>query len=452
MKNYGKYLILILCIITIELDAQNYLYNTQQFGLVGSMLGGAVTAGTEDASTVYYNPAGIHKIITGVDVSVLQPQLTSFGFKNFWNGDDENSTNSDIGLKPSLLSFKTSFKGIDLAFIKIGKSDWNDQFDTKLESIDNNVRTTQNFEYEFGGRDNWYGIGMSIKLNAKLHFGFSHFMSLASTSYRYDILNETVDDSSPNQEIEYFNASLNSTYSNIGFITKIGILYDTEKHDIGFTITTPTFFRLRKSGNFNQSIIRINSGDTNIDGIIDTELSPNIKTPWEFNFGYSLRLNQKRKLWFNASYHTQIADYVMTQIESITNSIDWVNGNQSTYNFAIGYSEQINPSIELSTGFRTNNLAYENKSLAENSVRNVILDGNHLHVALGAKLVRKRNMILVGLDWGTLRNVPNEEKFQNLTAINSSFLPPSRNLIKNNLSILFTYGFIIDFIRNKSKP
>lgn len=437
--------------ITSGLSAQNYLYNTQQFGIVGSMLGGAVTVGTEDASTVYYNPATIHKVTTGVDLSILQPQLNSFGFKNFWGNDNESSSSLDISLKPSLFSLKTSFKGIDLVFIKIGRSNFTDEFNTKLESIEDNIQSTQNFEYEFGGEDNWYGIGTSIELSSKLHVGFSQFVSLAKYSYRYDILHESAENSNPNQPSEYLKASLNSSYNNISLITKVGVLYDTEKHDIGLTVTTPTFLRLNKGGYFNQSRITINAGNTDISGIVDPEISPTIKTPWEFNFGYSFQLNHKRKLWISASYYTQITDYTMTEVESLGNSVDWINGNKSTYNFAIGYSEHINPSIKLSAGFRTNNFAYENNNASENTIRNIILDGNHIHSTLGARFTRKNNTILIGLDWGTLRNIPNEERFQNLTNNNPYFSSHNRNLIKNNISILFTYGFIIDSIRNRGK-
>ena len=37
-------------------SAQNFKYNTDQFGIEGSLLGGAIVAGTDDASMTYYNP------------------------------------------------------------------------------------------------------------------------------------------------------------------------------------------------------------------------------------------------------------------------------------------------------------------------------------------------------------------------------------------------------------
>ncbi len=415
------------------------------------MLGGAITAGTDDIGTIYYNPAAIHKDSPGVDVSLVQPRVNTFGFGQFWNEEEQSALNREIGLKPLLISFKVKIKDFDIAFIKIGKSDWQDKFNAKNEFVSNNVQSIQNFEYDFSGSDDWYGLGTSFELKPKLHLGVSQFVSISKFSYKNNILLEAIDLSlDTNQQTKYFNSSLDSSYNNLGLITKVGLLYDTKKHDLGLTITTPTFLRFVKGGSFNKSTVSINSGNTNIRGLIDTELSPVIKTPWEVNFGYSLSLNSKHKLWFNSSYHSQIEDYVMTEILAINDKVDWVNGNKSIFNFGVGYSAQINPQFQLSGGVRTNNFAYKNKIAEEGTMRNIILDGDHMHFTLSTKFIYRRNTILLGFDWGTLVSVSDEESFKGFENI-GILAPNTQGLTKNSFGILFTYGFILDELKKEIK-
>lgn len=447
MKKKNGYLIVSLLCLIANINAQNFKYNTEQFGIKGSMLGGLITAGTDDMSMIYYNPAAIHNIVSGVDISLIRPSLSTFGFKQFWGDNEQSKLNTNFGLKRLQASFKTKLNNLDLAFIKINRSEWDDQFSAQQESIDNDILHTKNFEYQFEGNDSWFGLGTSIQLNPKLHFGLTQFVSVAKFFYRYDILTETRDISTDaNEPIEYFKSSLNSNYSNMGFVTKVGFLFDSEKHDIGVTITTPTFLRLVSGGDFNRSRVVINPENTNISGIKDSELSPEIKTPWEFNLGYSMVLNSSRKLWFNASYHTQIADYEMAEIRSVQEKLEWINGSKAIFNYGIGYSDQINSLLQVSGGVRMNYLAYENKVVAEGKARNTILDGNSIHFTLSTHFKYKRNTILLGFDWGTLTNVPDIENFDQLTGVNE-LNPNIQNLTKDVFSLLFTYGFIIDEIR-----
>ena len=52
----------------------------------------------------------------------------------------------------------------------------------------------------------------------------------------------------------------------------------------------------------------------------------------------------------------------------------------------------------------------------------------------------------MGVDYGTIRSIPDEEKFQRLANIDI-LAPNLSDLKKNNISILLTYGFILDSIK-----
>ena len=443
---YQVMLIALLC--SIQLTAQNQLYTTELFGIDGAMMGGAVTSGVDDVSMTFYNPAAIHKVSPQVSISLVQPALRTFGFNEFWSSNDSSSTNIDLRLKPTLISFKLKLKKLDLAFLKISKSELTDEFSTQQEFINDNLLTTQYFDYEYSGRDNWFGVGTNFKLNPNLYLGVSEFVSIARFTYNNTILLEELDVNQNNRLSRYFNSTFDGTYRNMSFITKLGLLLDTDKHDLGITITTPAYLRTFKSGELFSANISTIDNNTNVDQIIDNDISPIIKTPWEFNLGYSLALNTTQKIWLNTSYHTRIAEYDMVRNASPTDAnISWKNGSKAVFNFALAYSHLVNPKFELSGGFRTNNFAYENKLSPTGAVRNTILDGNHIHFVVGSKIIiYNKNTILLGIDYGTMRNIPEEENFEGLT--NLDVLAPNlRGLEKNNISILLTYGFIIDEIR-----
>ena len=435
-----------LILLSGSLTAQNHLYNTDHFGINSSMLGGVVTAGDDDVSMTYYNPAAIHMVAPQVNISLLQPVIRQFGFEKFWGSGEISQVNTDLGLEPTVISFKIKVKNVDLAFLKISKSELTDFFNAKLESAQGNLLTTQFFEYEYSGQDRWFGMGSSFKLATNLYIGLSSFLSLAHFSYNNKVLLETRETGTSNPPDRFFDSTLESNYRNIGFISKAGLLYDSERHDIGFTITTPKYLRLRKSGNIFRSIVNIDENQNTSDQIIDTELSPTIKTPWEFNLGYSLALRTCKKIWINASYHASIPEYTMANILTAGNNTAWNNGSQRVLNFGIAYSQEVNTFLELSAGFRTNNFAYENRVSSDGVLRNVILDGNHIHFVVGSQIKFKRNTILIGVDWGSIRDVPDEENFELLSNI-GVLAPELEDLSKSNLSILFTYGFILDGLK-----
>ncbi|WP_299709478.1 hypothetical protein [uncultured Tenacibaculum sp.] len=436
--------LLLFCSINSIILAQNYLYDTEQFGIKGATLGGSVIAGADDESMTFYNPAAIHKAPSQVSVSLFQPAIRTFGFDNFWGGNETSQLNTNFGLRPSLISFKVNIKGFDIAFIKISKSVLTDTFSAKRERTNGNDLTTQFFEYKYTGEDSWFGVGSSFNIAPKMHLGLSQFLTVADFSYGNNILIEQFDMTNNSATSNsFFNAQQNSIYGDIGFITKLGFLYDSADHDFGVTITTPKYLRVNSYGEFTSTFVNIDSATNESTQIIDNEIDTEIKTPWEFSLGYSYLFETGSKIWATASYYSSISEYEMGVIESVSNNASWVNGSEGVFNVGIGYSRKINNKIELSGGLRTNNFAYRNRQSVNNELRNTILDGNHIHFVVGTKFEFRRHNVLVGLDWGTLVEAPGEGNFQFLNNI-GRLSPNLRGLKKNNINVLLTYRFIID--------
>lgn len=439
-------LVISLLLFCLRLTGQNHLYNTEQFGIDGAMLGGAVISGTDDVSMTFYNPASIHEVPSQFSVSIIQPRITTFGFKEFWGPNGSSPLNIDFSQKPDLISFKFKIRDLDLAFLKISKSEFSDVFSTEQELININRQATQYFDYEYSGEDDWFGLGSNIQFGPNLYFGLSQFVRSFKFSYRNSLFLEDLDVSQNNELIRFFDFKFDGSYSNIGFVTKIGFLLDTNVHDVGFTITSPTYLRFRRSGNFFDANASALEGEITVDQVIDNEISPIIKTPWVFNLGYSLTLNSSQKIWLNTSYHTSIAEYDMATASTLGTNTTWRNGSKSVLNFSLGYSHSINDNLHLSGAIRTNNFAYENIAPTQGSVRNTIFDGNHIHYVVGSKLKFNRSTVLLGVDYGTLSSIPDEESFQRFSNIDV-LAPNLSSLKKNNLSFLLTYGFILDSIR-----
>jgi len=447
LRNKSPKLTIALLLLCFELTAQNHLYTSEQFGIYGSMLGGAVTAGTDDVSMMYYNPASIHQVSPQFNVSFIQPAVRFYGFKDFWRNGDPSNLNTSIGLKPTLISFKVKIKKLDIAFLRLNKSEFSDEFLTKQEITNNNLLTTRFFDYEYSGRDNWFGIGANLKLKENLYIGWSQFMSSARFSYKKNSLFEEINLAEDNQLIRYTESDFDGAYSNFGFISKIGVVYNADRHDFGFTITTPKYFRFIKGGDVFNANLNTENGETTLDQIIDTDISPVIKTPWEFNLGYSFTITNSQIFWVSTSFHAGIDEYTMTEKVNTIGSISWKNGSKSVMNLALGYSHEVNENLQLSGGIRTNNFAYENKPVLQGTFRNTILDGNHMHFVFGSKINFKKNTILLGMDYGKIRNIPNEAGFQEVADVEMLDVNLS-NLRKSSISILLTYRFIINGIKN----
>ena len=444
-KNY--LLTLIACLFMLQLPAQNYLYTTELFGIDGSMLSGAITAGSDDVSMTYYNPAAIHKVPSQLSISLIQPTFRRFGFTKFLEDVEADAVATNIDLKSALVSFKVNLGGVNLAFLRLTRSLLTDQFNVKVTSLEGGLSTTRFFNYEYSGDDDWYGIGTNFQLGPNLYLGVSQFLSIAGFTYNNVVLLDETENGNTNR---YFNNVFEADYSNLSFVTKLGLMLDTDQHDLGITITTPTYARLNKGGQLYSTTSVINQGTVDLSNIIDNEISPFIKTAWELNLGYSVELNKKGKLWVNSSYHTAVSEYEMVNLEEIRPGYRWLNGSRAVWNTSLAYAHVVNEQLELSFGARTNQFAYENKPIAQGKHRNIIFDGNHVHFVLGSKLQFNRNTVLIGVDYGTIRNVPNIEDFGRLES--AGVLSPNlTELKKTNLSILLTYGFIIDQLRRRSR-
>ncbi len=433
--------VLLLVLLIQVLSAQNFFYNTRQFGMHSMLLGGAVTAGSDDLSMAYYNPAALHMAKPRANISLVQPRIERFGFGNFF-GEEANNTNLDIDFSPNIASYRIPINDkINVVAITIQRSFWEQDVNSK-SIVNSDLGTRENiFEYSYRGRDRWLGGGINYKMNEKLSIGWSQFISFARFNYSYTLSTNTYDPLTLESTMLQGDKVSYSLSNNLSFVTKLGLQWQLGSHGLGLVVTTPNYLAILRSGTFEKTLVDISPEETKIDEVANFELNPSLKTPWEFSIGYSLIFKNGNKLWLNGSFYPKIKDYTLSTIERLDGRrIDWVNGNRQISNFGLGYSCSVTPKLNIISSFRTNFFAYENQVAESNQERPFILDDDRLHLVIGADFHIKGDDVLIGIDWG-LGRAKNTDLFDGFPNI-ERFSTTESTFFNGSFTLLFTYGFL----------
>lgn len=449
MRNSIRIILIIICLsVHSYTQAQSFSYNTQHFGLHSTMLGGAVTAGNSDLSMAYYNPAALYLAKPQINISLWQPSLSSFGFEKVFD-KQLSSRMVRPGLGRGMVSIKGKLGKLALTFLRINRNNWNNSIRVRNEVNTATITNEKYFEYNHQGSDVWYGGGSSLKLNNHLSIGLSQFISINNFKYSYDMLNASFPLGSTLSD-NYYSETLERNQYNISMVSKLGIMLNYDKVDVGLVVKTPNYLRLYKSGNYVKLSTEIESGNYEASSITATDLTPKIKTPWEFNLGLSLLLKDKSKIWLNGSCAMKVPEYDMVHITNKQNEIILTSGSKDVFNISAGYTHHLGPMLDIMSSFRTNFFAYDNNPSTTNKERVFILDNSRFHATTGILIKNKRNQILLGIDIARQLQ-PIDENFQQFTEIqklNTTFYE-FRN---NTYRFLITYDFLLNQLsRNPMK-
>lgn len=437
-----------LLFIGYAVSAQNYFYNSQQFGLASMLLGGAVSAGNNDLSMAYYNPGALHLAQPKANISLIQPRYEVFGLGDFF-GKEAKSSNFDLSLSPSLVSYRINLnERVKLVVITIQKSQWD--HDAKSSEISQTFGGNREsiFKYRYQGSDRWIGAGWSYQISDLLSIGFSQFFSLANFTYGYT-MSQGHYDAVTQERVDFFSENVESYVSNsFSSVTKFGLHAQHKAHSFGLVVKTPNYLPISKNGEYERHIIDVSSNQNTQINLSNFGLNPLVRTPWEINVGYAFAFRDASKLWLNVDYHTKVAEYRMARIAQIDGSeAEWVNGNKQVTNFSIGYSERVSPKIELIGSFRTNFFAYENRAPVQGKERLFVLDDDRYHVTLGTNVNIKESRVLLGVDWG-YAGMNSSELFSGFPNLNR-FVTNESEFKNHTLTLLFTYGFLLDRIKRE---
>ena len=440
------------CFSFICLFGQSYFYNTQQFGLKSTLLGGAVTAGSSDLSMIYYNPAALkYARNKGFDFALFMPSytFTSFGDKL---GSGREFTDRRIALIPSLLTYKTSIgDNINIVFSFLQKDQWDNDY-RHVFTDQSNARVLKNaFSYDHQGDEKWFGVGSSIDLSENVSFGISQFWSILSSSYEYGLSSE-IQDLNNNELDRFYSDQFDLTMSStLSMVTKLGFSYDGGENKFGVVLTTPNYLPIHKGGDLEKATSIRDLGRRVTTNVIDFDIDPQFKNPWQVEIGYSRILPDKSTIWVKGSYHTQIQSYEVFSVDRTNlDGLIFSNGFNEVTNFAVGYAKDVSEKFQVLASARTNFSAAYDEANSQRNQNTIVLEQDRFHLALGAKIAHRSSSFVVGLDYGFSHGNGNPpfQNFPNIELLNLQ----DTNHRQRVITVILTYQFFLDTMgRNISR-
>ncbi len=433
------------------LSSQSFFYNTQQFGLKSTLLGGAVTAGSSDLSMIYYNPAALkYARDKGFDFALFIPSygITRYGDKL---GSGKNVYDRSIALNPSLFTYKTSIGNFSLVFTLLQKDLWDNDIRSSAVKMIGTTLEKRALSYNYEGDEKWFGVGSSFSLSDRISIGISQFWNVLNVNYEYGLSSES-QDITQNSLKEFYSDQFNLNVSNVlSMTTKIGLAYEQKTNKVGLVLTTPYYSPYSKSANLEKATSIFDFGRSVMTNTIDFDIDPTMKNAWQIDLGYSRTLPDSSEVWLKASYHTAVDEYEMFTIDrTILEGLTFISGLKKVTNFSVGYAKNFNDKVQILGSIRTN---YNAGIQRPNNQRNqsvILLEQDRMHIAIGTKIEHRNASFVLGIDYGfSLKS--DSPPFENFPSVNLLNLQETRYSQKT-LTILLTYEFFLDSMsRNLSK-
>lgn len=471
-------IVLIWSLLPFVSVGQSHNYWTRSFNEESSLLSGAVVGGGSGPSAIYYNPASISEVVASK--FSLNASLFSFDFINISNalGDDIDLNSSKGNIQPRFISYMIRSKrfknwSFEIAYLNNEnvKFEFTRSVDKKIDiltAIPGDERYIAVYQYADHFRDDWVGLGGSVKLNEKLYAGVALFAAIKSLDYinLLDLQAYSLNDSIFINDVytPFYTASYQTNqylkFNDYRLLLNIGLLYKSRPVSLGINITTPSIHVYsdgkRVTLKEQQSNITMpGTGEPVPDYIMvdykeKKDMKVSYKTPLAISAGITYNLpGEKRTLYFSAEFCSQIDPYRMVEAKESTipagsgNEIspDWLtysNGAKPVFNAAIGYSTKLKKDLFLMAGFRTDFNYVKDMDLGDfgnyKTVQNLNLDLYHLSCGLLWNILGQE--IITGLQY-SFGNNRNQQQLVNLSdpvEYNTEENLPLQGTRKNNMS------------------
>ena len=424
-------------------------YQGIQYGLKGNILGGAMTAGSSDNGSIYYNPAAIGiGDENGLDLSLFAPNIYTLKYKGFLNNNEELSTNS-ISLIPGMVTFNASPFRTDR--VKIAAALLT-RFDFSNESQFRNVTSTESavniydFQYRNAGSEFWLSLGFAFNIAKHFSFGFTQNITFRNTDYEHHINYSTVSVSEPTNLISGSEEDLSFKFSaNAGFKNKIGFTWHKENFKIGGTFTSPIYYSLIRSSSARQITNAISP-----DGVIHVSnfasSRPKYKSPMsgalgiEFNYRkgtVSLAGEYVGKVKKYRIFEEEIEEVLQVPGEEMLFFLE--DARKGIVNVSVGVEHEFGDKASWLMGFRTD-FNYSDEGLLDQNFYTYNSNFDIYHVTTGFIFdLKGSDEFAIGLDYGFSydRKLPNLDlNFPDLAAGQQA------RVLYNSLTFLITYSFL----------
>ncbi len=452
-----KPLILFFCIVCIypAVMAQNDRhYNSIQYGLRGIIMNGAMVAGVNDNSAIYYNPAALSISSTeGLDVSLFAITLDIYKKKHAF-GQNNNAKRTGIKVVPGLVTFiKSPFKNKN---IKVGAALLTrHSFDNKMygqvtQDLGNQLRINE-INYEYRVKEFWASLAVSYKFKKNVSLGISQYFSLSTQHYEHAVAYNLFDKTSPGKlDFQEKESLVLDQKQFLGMISKVGMTWYSKHIKFGMTLTTPSYLKIIRSATvkYNKSLFQ---GDSLVAEIASFKNKGKQKDPFSATAG--IEWNHKGFLIAAAvEYYHFIKEYdrVNSKDEEVVYpqnvAIALKDSRKRVFNINLGWEIPLVKKLYYLGGFRTN-FNFNNQSSDFSVPRLHMSYFDIYHLTTGLKVEKGKNRFTVGIDYA----FSFDHKLPVVIDLNAAGIPKSNamnsSILYNNLTFMITYNFLLEKIK-----
>lgn len=368
MKTKIGLTILILNLLNLQVMGQDNHYWTDQFGIKATALGGAIIAGQDDHSMVYYNAAAMSMVQNpSLSFSLNAYQYRTYKQRNAL-GPNQNLESTDYATVPNMMAGVLVLKKHPkwrIGYNVLSKNVYNNKLDLynsgKYDALDlpGNETFVSSFAYEIHNGEYWAGLAVSYEANSHLAFGLSHMGVYKSTKYYNNYSITVLPPDTSSSEVTRFASTMSFNFWNIKAIFKPSVLLHYPKFRIGLAATLPSINILGK-GNFYREFSTLNLNDIlPIDiAVISRANKSKVKhrSAASISLGVSAQLG--KKCWMNISAETFFAQkyYLLhNDTENTEHYPNFLNDSLITSIFGnqnfLSYGEQYKPVTNIGIGF-----------------------------------------------------------------------------------------------------
>jgi hypothetical protein len=368
-------LIFILVLQGILGFSQESNYANYEVGSKSTMLGGAVVAGIDNISSAYYNPGAL-SFINNSSVSLETSTLFTGGL------NIKNGAGRDIDIRSSFFDVIPSLIGgivknqkdpsWTFAYAAITVNSSLIEYNVRHFLVADIINSSPGDEFYDGGYDyrnkiseNWLGIAVSRKISERFGLGATIFgASFYQDFHRSQLAIVTGDVNGTPTTLASTTISQYMRFRSLALIVKLGLNYQHEKHQFGFTITTPKMnIDLFAKGTISsdiQIVDPLNIGAAQSVVFYGDDLSTYHRTPLKLDFGYQIEMPSSQ-LMFRLSYNTQVKQYAMLSSNEVTvpqvglvrPSISAYDMANQVFNFSVGYRDDVSEGLSVLVGAKT---------------------------------------------------------------------------------------------------
>lgn len=425
MKNFFFFLALL---TTCQLFAQDTHYWTQQFGSHSTLMSGALVAGEEDISMLFYNPGAIGDIVSGsITISASMYRLENITVTNAL-GQQADFKSSQFASLPLMAGGIIRSKGkLKMAYGLMVPTDFGFK---GLARVDDSYPIVDDAESPGSEaliatasknaklNETMVGFGAGYPINENFSVGATMLFTLRTQDYFETFLTRMYLNDA---ESTFVNTSFleNLNYWNVRGVLKFGATYKKDNWSYGLTLTMPSVNLMGKgtvaidiaANNYKVVDQRVN--------ILASDRQPKLattyKSPLSIAGGVKYK-SGKSTYALSAQYFGGIDHYEIVKAAPSAfvrppdvfeglgseNFLKVPAGAKPVFNIAVGYENQISENQTLNFGFR-NDMSYYDSSIANtNGINPVISSWDLYHFVGGTTFTKNRHTLSTGLlfSWG----------------------------------------------------